>query len=253
MSTSSVPVESLQLVYTVQHPCHVVNHDRAIETLGGRQRLVDVFSHSATSQLTCSFTPSNIYERPLRAERQKTTGLLIRVRRNKRTKAVRTVHVIGILDTSYSFESLADFQYLPMIKKNDQYESFLNRLALNRQCLDKENLERACPLMCIPAIFSRFFDPTDYAFRAEPKARPKRAATTITRAKQAVNSNKLTKRNVRSSAAHHIAFDAAAVPKGKSVDPKNFLTNTRQMYALLKEEKVEMDRKYSNRLTVYAC
>jgi hypothetical protein len=221
MSTSAIPVESLQLVYTVQHPCHVVNHDRAIETLGGRQRLVDVFTHSTTSQLTCSFTPSNIYERPLRADRQKTTGLLIRLRRNKRTKVVQSVHVIGILDTAYSFESLADFQYLPMIRKNDQYESFLNRLALNRQCLDKENLERPCPLMCIPAIFSRFFDPTDYAFRPEPKARPKRAATTITRTKQAVNNNKLTKRNVRSSAAHHIAFDAATVPKGNSEHRRN--------------------------------
>ncbi|CAF1341726.1 unnamed protein product [Adineta ricciae] len=214
MSTSSIPVVSVQLIYTVQHPCRVVNCDRAIETLGGRQRLVDVFSHSSTSQLTCSFTPSNIYERPLRAERQKTTGLLIRLRRNKRTKVVQSVHVIGVLDTSYAFESLADFQYLPMIRKNYQYESFLNRVALNRQCLDKENLERPCPLMCIPAIFSRFFDPTDYAFRPEPKARPKRTATTITRTKQAVNSNKLTKRNVRSSAAHHIGFDAAAVPKG---------------------------------------
>jgi general transcription factor 3C polypeptide 5 (transcription factor C subunit 1) len=216
MSTSLIPVESFQLIYTIQHPCHVVNSDRAIETLGGRQRLIDVFSHSTTSQLTCSFTPSNIYERPLRADRQKSTGLLIRVRRNKLTKSVKTVHVIGILDTSYSFESLADFQYLPMIKKNDQYESFLNRLSLNRQCLDKENLERTCPLMCIPAIFSRFFDPTDYAFRPEPKARPKRTATTITRSKQTVNNNKLTKRNVRSSAAHHIGFDATTVPTGKS-------------------------------------
>ncbi|CAF0718764.1 unnamed protein product [Adineta steineri] len=214
MSTSAIPIESLQLIYAVQHPCHVVNCDRAIETLGGRQRLVDVFTHSTTSQLTCSFTPSNIYERPLRAERQKTTGLLLRLRRNKHTKTVKSIHVIGILDTSYSFESLADFQYLPMIKKNDQYESFLNRVALNRQCLDKENLERPCPLMCIPAIFSRFFDPTDYAFRPEPKARPKRTATTITRAKQAMNSNKLTKRNVRSSAAHHIGFDATTVPTG---------------------------------------
>ncbi|CAF1357721.1 unnamed protein product [Rotaria magnacalcarata] len=215
MSTSSIPIESLQLIYTVQHPCNVVNTDRAIETLGGRQRLVDAFTHTTTSQLTCAFTPSNIYERPLRADRHKSTGILIRLRRNKRTKTVTSIHVIGILDTSYSFESLADFQYLPMIKKDDhQYESFLNRLALNRQCLDKENLERQCPLMCIPAIFSRFFDPTDYAFRPEPKARPKRTATTITRTKQAINSNKLTKRNVRSSSAHHIGFDTASAPTG---------------------------------------
>ena len=214
MATSAIPVESLQLIYTVQHPCHVVNFDRAIETLGGRPHLIDVFTHASTSQLTCSFTPSNIYERPLRGDRQKSIGLLIRVRRTKHTKSVQSVHVIGVLDTSYSFESLADFQYLPMIRKGDQYESFLNRVSLNRQCLDKENLERPCPLMCIPAIFSRFFDPTDYAFRPEPKARPKRAATTITRAKQAVNSNKLTKRNVRASSAHHIGFDAVGVPTG---------------------------------------
>jgi hypothetical protein len=56
MSTSSIPVESFQLIYTVQHPCNVVSSDRAIETLGGRQRLIDVFTHSTTSQLTCSFT-----------------------------------------------------------------------------------------------------------------------------------------------------------------------------------------------------
>ena len=216
MLTSSIPTESLQLIYTVQHPCNVVNSDRAIETLGGRQRLVDVFTHSATSQLTCSFTPSNIYERPVRADRHKSTGILIRLRRHKRSKILQSVHVVGILDTSYTFESLADFQYLPMVKKNDRYEPFLQRVTLNRQCLDKENLERSCPLMCIPAIFSRFLDPTDYAFRPEPKARPKRTATTITRTRQAVNSNKLTKRNVRSSSAHHIGFDAVTVPTGNN-------------------------------------
>lgn len=210
--TSSIPVESLQLIYTVQHPCHVVNLDRAIDTLGGRQRLVDALTHSSTSQLTCSFTPTNIYERPIRAEREKSTGLLIRVRRTKQTKQLKSVHVIGVLDTSYSFQSLADFQYLPMIRKDEHYESFLPRLALNRQCLDKENLERPCPLMCIPAIFSRFFDPTDYAFRPEPKARPKGATTSITRTKPTTSSHKLTKRNVRASAAHHIGFDAKDVP-----------------------------------------
>lgn len=214
--SSSIPVESLRLIYTVQHPCHVVNFDRAIETLGGRQRLIDTFSHSSTSQLTCSFTPSNVYERPLRAERRQSTGLLIRVRRKKTSKEFKSVDVIGVLDTSYSFESLADFQYLPMTRKGpEQYESFLHRVELNRQCLDKENLDRPCPLMCIPAIFSRFFDPTDYAFRPEPKARPKRTATTITRTKPTTtNSHKLTKRNVRTSAAHHIGFDATNVPTG---------------------------------------
>ena len=229
MATSAIPVESLQLIYTVQHPCHVVNFDRAIETLGGRPHLIDVFTHASTSQLTCSFTPSNIYERPLRGDRQKSIGLLIRVRRTKHTKSVQSVHVIGVLDTSYSFESLADFQYLPMIRKSDQYESFLDRVSLNRQCLDKENLERPCPLMCIPAIFSRFFDPTDYAFRPEPKARPKRAATTITRAKQTVNSNKLTKRNVRASSAHHIGFDADGVPTGNESSDD---TRTRPIHSL---------------------
>ena len=214
MSNSSIPVESIQLIYTVQHPCHVANPNRAIETLGGRQRLIDAFTHSSSSQLTCSFNPSNIYERPIRADRQKSTGILIRVRRTKNSKQLKSVHVIGILDTSYVFQSLADFQYLPMVRKNDQYESFLNRVALNRQCLEKENLERSCPLMCIPAIFSRFFDPTDYAFRPEPKARAKRTPTTITRSRQITNSHKLTKRNVRASAAHHIGFDATSVPTG---------------------------------------
>lgn len=214
MNNSSIPVESIRLIYTIQHPCHVVNPDRAIETLGGRQRLVDTLTHSASAQMTCSFTPSNIYERPIRAERKKSTGLLIRVRRKKNSHKVISTCVIGVLDTTYTFESLADFQYLPMIRKNDQYESFLNRVALNRQCLDKENLERPCPLMCIPAIFSRFFDPTDYAFRPEPKARAKRTTTSITRTKQTNNTQKLTNRNVRASAAHHLAFDATSVPNG---------------------------------------
>ena len=215
MTTSSIPVHSLQLIYTVQHPCHVVHLDRAIESLGGRQRLVDALTHSSTSQLTCSFTPTNIYERPIRAEREKSTGLLLRLRRTKHSKELKSVQVIGVLDTSYSFRSLADFQYLPMIRREEHYESFLPRLALNRQCLDKENLERPCPLMCIPAIFSRFFDPTDYAFRPEPKARPK-GTTSLTRTKPTNNSNshKLTKRNVRASAAHHIGFETTEVPTG---------------------------------------
>ena len=52
-------------------------------------------------------------------------------------------------------------------------------------------------------------------FDQNQKARPKRTATTITRTKQTININKLTKRNVRASAAHHIAFDTTQVPTGK--------------------------------------
>ncbi|CAF1266636.1 unnamed protein product, partial [Didymodactylos carnosus] len=230
----NISVCSLQPVYTVQHPCNVKNSERAIETLGGQSRIIDVFQHS-TSQLTCSFTPTNIYERSLRSERRKITGLLIRVKRKKSKKSITSVEVVGVLDTKFTFDTLADFQYLPMTRKQQtaddsapEYESFLKRITLTRQCLEKENLEKPCPLMCIPAIFSRFFEPTDYAFRPEPKTRrriitttnkyPNHAnksddmATKSDKEKDDTVASKLTKPIARTSCAHHVYFDTEQVP-----------------------------------------
>lgn len=130
-------------------------------------------------------------------------GLLLSVRKNKNSKF--DTKIIGKIKKVYSFNKIADFQYLPMssssikippykpsnvhdhsqqdyeqLKNMSQftYNAFYdNFLFKNIQDYEYELRKNNLPqLFILPPFFSRFDDPVNYAFKSEPT---KKAANTI--------------------------------------------------------------------------
>lgn len=107
----------------VEYPGIVKNVDRMIATLGGNRKISEVLS-SDNKRLELKFHPENPYNKPANGDPQKANGFLFKVRVKKRqiktenlgSKAVAHVEIIGHVSKVYKFNSLCDFQYLPIHK-----------------------------------------------------------------------------------------------------------------------------------------
>ena len=68
--------------------------------------------------------------------------------KNTKTGETKVVHeVIGPVETTYKFNGLCDFQYLPMVKNCDTegFESIKEKIILNRLPSTKGQLISKCP------------------------------------------------------------------------------------------------------------
>lgn len=93
----------------VEYPAVVRNPDRAQQTLGGINRISDVFC--TDKRLPLTFHPDNVYAKPTQGDRTEGSGVLLRIviRRPKHPsvdKKVQTksVSIVGLVDTSYQFK-----------------------------------------------------------------------------------------------------------------------------------------------------
>ena len=67
-----------------------------------------------------------------------------------------------------AFSAMADFQYLPMQKKDDgQYESFYDKIVLNKLTSYNEYFNRDVPLFMPPLLFSRVDTPCDFLYKPD--------------------------------------------------------------------------------------
>lgn len=126
--------------------------------------------------------------------------LLMRVKKKKKSsdkneKSILTTEIIGSIERIYTFQKIADFQYLPMYtsvskqnsseiksehnenkdenKKNEvsfHYNAFYDNFKFNHIDNYEHDLRKnSIPqLFVLPPFFSRFDDPVNYAFRSEP-------------------------------------------------------------------------------------
>ena len=68
--------------------------------------------------------------------------------KNTKTGETKVVHeVIGPVETTYKFNGLCDFQYLPMVKNSDTegFDSIKEKIVLNRLPSTKGQLISKCP------------------------------------------------------------------------------------------------------------
>jgi hypothetical protein len=133
--------------------------------------------HAASSQLEHSLMPS----------------LLLCVR-SKSDKKITSVEIIGKVQKFLSFESIADFQYLPMMSRNVHhhhhhhhstshsgrpstatnsytYTAFHHSFDFSSISNYENDLRRSMmppQLFILPPFFSRFDDAVNYSFRSEP-------------------------------------------------------------------------------------
>jgi hypothetical protein len=94
----------------VEHPCHAVNMDRAIETLGGSHDIARAFFEKAP--LHCSLRAADPLSHPLHGERSQVPGLLLRIVRRRDGSEPARVEVVGQVTQTVRFAGLADFQHV---------------------------------------------------------------------------------------------------------------------------------------------
>lgn len=116
--------EIVPSLIAVEYPGRVENEDKLIETLGGKQDLSRAFTENQKLQL--KFHPKSFYNKATISNEpsiNKSTGLLVKLKVRRPTRPASnqkmeyvSAELLGIASTSYKFNNIADFQYLPIAK-----------------------------------------------------------------------------------------------------------------------------------------
>lgn len=160
----------------VDYPGVVKNVDKALKSIGGTENVAKVYSQP-NKRLSVNWRPDDAFCKPAFGERCSTTNLLMKVKRRPRkgdnSKYEYHVEVVGIVDTTYKFHAMADFQYLPFKKTESGYENISHQFHLHQNVDRNEYLARESTLFLPPVIFSRFDIPDkDYLYRGEVSHKP---------------------------------------------------------------------------------
>nr|XP_022327588.1 general transcription factor 3C polypeptide 5-like isoform X1 [Crassostrea virginica]XP_022327589.1 general transcription factor 3C polypeptide 5-like isoform X1 [Crassostrea virginica]XP_022327590.1 general transcription factor 3C polypeptide 5-like isoform X1 [Crassostrea virginica]XP_022327591.1 general transcription factor 3C polypeptide 5-like isoform X2 [Crassostrea virginica] len=159
---TTVPYNKDRQFVGIEYPGIVKNVDKALATLGGIENIEQVYA-KANKRVDLHFQPGNLFCKPAFAERTTSTCLLMKVKRRRR-KGEKSwencqfkVEVLGSIETMYTFNSMADFQYLPIVKGNDgNMEQIHDKIVFNTFMDRNEFLDRDVPVFLPPVIFSRF-------------------------------------------------------------------------------------------------
>ncbi|KAL5281142.1 GTF3C5 family protein [Megaselia abdita] len=108
----------------VEYPGIVKNVEKMINTLGGNRKISEVFS-TENKRLELRYHPGNPYNKPVNGDSHRSCGILLKVKIKKQriksennvsSKSVANVTILGHVTKAYRFNSLCDFQYLPIMK-----------------------------------------------------------------------------------------------------------------------------------------
>ncbi|RNA14318.1 general transcription factor 3C polypeptide 5, partial [Brachionus plicatilis] len=217
----STSIKNFRTFVCVDYPGLVENESSAIKTLGGMERISQAFSRR-NCNILLNFTPENIFskslcshtiddpnslsessflEPPSEPDEAKTEYvknsiissskqndlvcmpcLVLSFKKLKKQKEPK-MEIVGKVRRFYTFNKMADFQYLPMSSSTQRttneenqiinkftynafYDTFLfNNIQNYDQELRKNQLNQ---LFILPPFFSRFDDPINYSYRSEP-------------------------------------------------------------------------------------
>lgn len=235
----------LKELVCVEYPGLVKNVDKMIESLGGIDTLYSTYK-SINARLELRFRPKSTYCHGVFGDRNNTQHLMIKFKRKTihysdgSKETTITPEIIGFIGTTYVFESLVDFQYLPMVKSpSGGYESILEQiLPTNPYNPDVEcpKFNENAPVFILPAIFSRFDTPLDYSYRDGPRK------TEPSEAKDSINSptKEQLGRKSRSVDAIFVSWSKKVVPTepkpmavdklSKQLQDKSAVEKVNQMY-----------------------
>ncbi|XP_034472780.1 general transcription factor 3C polypeptide 5 [Drosophila innubila] len=151
----------------IRYPGRVVNIDRMLSTLGGIVNVSKVLDDEK-KRLELRFHPDNPYNKPAFGDCIDKCGVLlsITVRRHKHDRTRPPQHfvrVVGHCSRSFSFDSLCDFQYLPLWSTPNTDDALAAEeltCAMDelkpRNVTDLDYFKRAqSQLLCLPELFAR--------------------------------------------------------------------------------------------------
>ncbi|CAI4231252.1 unnamed protein product [Auanema sp. JU1783] len=119
----------------IQYPGIIKNLEKGLETMGGLAQMSQ--NHFSGRTIELRHTPDNPYTSCLIADRKMdskitsgTLRLVLKVRRKKKNPNHVESHCLGLVTMVYDFDSMCDFQYLPVKKRlnTDIYEDLIPRL-----------------------------------------------------------------------------------------------------------------------------
>ncbi|GFS15985.1 general transcription factor 3C polypeptide 5 [Elysia marginata] len=242
-------IDSSRRFVCVDYPCVVQNLEKALTTLEGPKAISKVLAENG--RLPLYFRPGDSFCKPVYANCILSQNLLVRVRRRKKKKpqdvrkragqtptadptssgstpamdpeSTRVMGqddyeyqlvVEGIVDRMYMFDGMCDFQYLPVMKTQNQtagqstsagsggqssYREFLSQLVPQFDDEREEYFSRPVPLFLPPLIFSRRQIPVPFQFEDD---------TPVSRNLDVIE----TERKTRFVGSIHVTFDHSSVP-----------------------------------------
>ncbi|XP_030025119.2 general transcription factor 3C polypeptide 5 [Manduca sexta] len=156
----------------VLFPGVVKNDQRAIECLGGIRNISQVYTQQNKKRLGMCYQPENPFIKKIYADNNKTAGVLLKIRvkkskvDNEVKREVISTTVLGRVKKIYRFDSMCDFQYLPILKEGTSSSP--------PKCILEEILPSGVdsfnfitdpsPLFVVPWNFTRFDRPITYAY-----------------------------------------------------------------------------------------
>lgn len=199
------PGQLNQLVM-IEYPGFVKNQDKALNTLGGIEAVERVFE-SQKERLELKFRKSDPLSHPAYGDRVPKKCLVLKIKKIKSTTSAAAsdnesgtfqIEVVGQIQTSFKFDTMAEFQWLPMRRtnpseniKSDQlqdgvtiertpesqkpsYASILGDVLPIKNPFDNtlKTFNPDAPLLLLPTVFSRFDNPREI-HHAHPKFRSK--------------------------------------------------------------------------------
>ncbi|XP_068140795.1 general transcription factor 3C polypeptide 5 [Drosophila tropicalis] len=151
----------------IEYPGRVVDTEKMMATLGGPVNISKVLGDEV-KRLQLRFHPDNPYNKPVFGDCIDKTGILLSItvrrhRRNKQLPPKYIVRVLGHCSRSFTFESLCDFQYLPLWSTPKSENAIAAKeltYALDevqpKHVTDLDYFKRPqSQLLCLPELFAR--------------------------------------------------------------------------------------------------
>ncbi|XP_015921073.1 general transcription factor 3C polypeptide 5 [Parasteatoda tepidariorum] len=233
-----VKFNSKQLI-TIDYPGTVVNLDNMIKTLGGEAEMWSTFSNR-TKRLELKFRPDDPHCKCVHGDMIKTTTLMMKViKRTKKSskKEVKkkeptySMELLGVSCSSYKFQSLVDFQILPIAfdEQLNEYKSLIPNI-IPTELHPVSWLDQEMELFIPPLMYSRFDVPQNgYIETNKAKA---------SLANRSLPENIIGKcRKRRAGFAVFVTFDSKETPS----EPQALALKQLETYPLDLELKVKID------------
>ncbi|XP_047042300.1 general transcription factor 3C polypeptide 5 isoform X2 [Helicoverpa zea] len=156
----------------VLFPGIVKNDDKAIACLGGIRNISQVYSSYAKKRLGLSYQPENPFIRKIYSTGKKAAGVLLKVKVKKTRdgtevkREVVSTTIVGCVKTMFRFESMCDFQYLPVHREgsNDGPLTCSLEKVLPSGLDTIDFMLQPAPLLLIPSSFTRLEKPITYTY-----------------------------------------------------------------------------------------
>jgi general transcription factor 3C polypeptide 5 (transcription factor C subunit 1) len=254
MSQSSLETEAIEKLMSVEFPGVIEDLENMMSMIGGLDSLERTFHKEERLQLR--FRPEDVYAHAVHGDLIPVHQMMVKFRRKLITyddgseEEITEPVIIGAIEQSYVFQSLCDFQYLPM-KRIDQSSSPSNPsyVSIRDQLIpsdpyDYENLHNkefnaSAPLFILPTLFSRFDSVIDYHFSNGPEFESTDQSKEVVDQREKQVIGKI--RKSRSIKAHDFSFKfTQEVPKEASPEIKKAIeTGMEGMFNKQLFEKVQ--------------